>query len=92
VHSLRQAAGKWLKDLREQRGLSQRELARRVGVEYYSFVSQLEAGRGRVPPERYEVWAEALGLDPVTFVKGLMRYYDPITHRILFGGDDGGGE
>lgn len=88
VRSLRRSAGRWLKSLREARGLSQRQLAERVGVEYYTFISQLEAGRGRVPPERYEVWAGALGLDPVAFVKGLMSYYDPITYRILFGPDD----
>ncbi len=85
VQELRRQAGRWLKSLRERRGLSQRQLSQLVGVEYYSFISQLEAGRGRVPPERYEVWAEALGVDSVTFVKGLMRYYDPITYRILFG-------
>lgn len=87
VRELRRAAGRWLKSLREQRGLSQRQLAEKVGVEYYTFISQLEAGRGRVPPERYEIWAEALGLDAQTFVKGLMQYYDPITYRILFGSE-----
>lgn len=85
VQQLRQSAGRWLKSLRENRGLSQRQLAKLVGVEYYSFISQLEAGRGRVPPERYEIWAAALEIDKVTFVKGLMRYYDPITFHILFG-------
>jgi len=88
VRELRRAAGRWLKSLREQRGLSQRQLAEKVGVEYYTFISQLEAGRGRVPPERYETWAAALGVEPKWFVKGLMQFYDPITHRILFGDTD----
>lgn len=87
VGDLRREAGRWLKSLREQQGLSQRQLAKRVGVEYYTFISQLEAGRGRVPPERYEIWAETLGLEPRAFVKGLMRFYDPVTYRILFGGE-----
>jgi len=46
---LRREAGIWLKELREARGLSQRDLANLVGVEYYTFISQIESGRGRIP-------------------------------------------
>ncbi len=74
----------WLKELREARGLSQRELAARVGTEYYTFISQLETGRGRLPPDRYLVWADSLGVTPREFVQRLMRYYDPVTYGILF--------
>ncbi|MFZ5835669.1 MAG: helix-turn-helix domain-containing protein [Pseudomonadota bacterium] len=84
VHKLRQQAGKWLKELREDRNLTQRQLATLVGVEYYTFVSQLEAGRGRIPPDRYERWAQALDVDVTAFVKELMKYYDPETYRLLF--------
>lgn len=82
---LRREAGKWLKRLREQRNLTQRQLAARVGVDYYTFISQIEAGRGRIPPDRCEVWAQALGVDVTEFVKQLMSYYDPITYDLLFG-------
>ena len=84
VKRLRKEAGEWLRSLRERRSLSQRELAQRVGLEYYTFVSQLETGRGRIPPDRYQVWADALGVDAQTFVRQLMRYYDPETYRLLF--------
>jgi transcriptional regulator with XRE-family HTH domain len=84
VKQLRHEAGRWLKQLREARGLSQRELARRVGLSFYTFISQLESGRGRLPPDRYKVWAEALGVEPQSFVRELLRYYDPITHHYLF--------
>ena len=69
---------------------TQRELARSVGKYcYYSFISQLEeTGRGRVPPDRYRVWASALQVDPKLFVKQLLSYYDPITYGILFGDQD----
>jgi hypothetical protein len=87
TQELRRAAGRWLRALREARGISQRELAERVGTEYYSFISQLETGRGRIPPDRYRVWAEALGIPPAVFVRDLMGYYDPVTHAILFGDD-----
>lgn len=85
VQELRREAGSWLKELRERRGLSQRQLANELGAEYYTFISQLETGRGRIPPDRYEAWAEALGVPAAKFVKTLMQYYDPVTYRILFG-------
>ena len=84
VKRLRQAAGEWLRSLREKRSLSQRELALRVGLEYYTFVSQLETGRGRIPPDRYRRWAEVLGVDTRSFVRELMKYYDPVTHELLY--------
>src|SRR5260221_11590047 len=85
VQELRRSAGHWLKELREKRGLSQRQLAKLVGAEYYTFVSQLATGRGRIPPDRYRQWAEALAVEPAEFVRPLLKYYDPVTHGILFG-------
>lgn len=84
VQELRKAAGVWLRELREARGLSQRELANLVGAEYYTFISQLETGRGRVPPDRYEAWARALDVNVRLFVRRLLSYYDPITYHFLF--------
>lgn len=84
VQELRREGGRWLKELREKAHLSQRQLASAVGAEYYTFVSQLETGRGRIPPDRYEVWANALNVPPRDFVKELMRYYDPVTFGLLF--------
>lgn len=88
VQELRKAAGIWLRGLRESRGLSQRDLATMVGAEYYTFISQLETGRGRVPPDRYEAWAAALGIKPKLFVQKLLSYYDPVTYRFLFETDE----
>jgi transcriptional regulator with XRE-family HTH domain len=85
VAALREEAGLWLKELREKRGLSQRQLAEKVGVNYYTFISALESGRGRIPPDRYLVWAENLGVEPEFFVRNLLRGYDPVTYSILFG-------
>ena len=47
---------------------------------------QLESGRGRIPPDHYLEWAAALGVPPAEFVTELMKYYDPVTYGILFGG------
>jgi transcriptional regulator with XRE-family HTH domain len=80
----RTALGVWLKELREQADLSQRELADKLSLDYYTFISQLENGRGRIPVHRYAEWAGALGQDQRTFVKTLLSYYEPTTYRILF--------
>ena len=85
VIELRKEAGLWLKELREKRGLSQRQMAEKVGGNYYTFISQLESGRGRIPPDRYLVWASVLDIKPDVFVKNLLQYYDPVTYSILFG-------
>jgi transcriptional regulator with XRE-family HTH domain len=83
--SLRQEAGRWLKTARETAGMTQAELAERVGLRYYTFVSQVESGLGRVPIETQGAWALAVGLDPAEFARTLLRYYEPELHRLLFG-------
>jgi len=84
VKQLRQDAGRWLKRLREEQKLSQRDLARRLGLNFYTFISQLESGRGRIPPDRYKAWADALNVKPHIFVRELLKYYDPVTYYYLF--------
>ena len=71
TEELRSQAGLWLRELREKRGLSQRELATRVGIEYYTIISQLETGCGRIPPDRHLAWAKALDVPPQEFARGL---------------------
>ncbi len=85
VLQLRQEAGRWLKALREDAGLSQRDLARKVGIDYYTFVSQIESGRGRVPPAQLKIWAEALNVPARDFALKLMKFYDPVHYEIIFG-------
>jgi|SRR5262245_51527223 len=83
TQDLRSQAGRWLRDLREQRGLSQRNLAKKLDA-HYTLVSLVENGRCRIPPGSYLAWADALGVDPREFVQGLLPYYEPVTYRILF--------
>ena len=82
---LRQEAGRWLKAARERAGLTQAELAERVGLRYYTFVSQVESGLGRLPIETQDAWARALGLDPGEFARTLLAWYEPELSRLLFG-------
>ncbi len=82
---LRKEAGNWLRQLREQAQLSQHDLAKALGFKYYTFISQVENGFGRVPPESLKLWAQHLKQDPASFTKTLLRYYDPHTYEALFG-------
>ena len=84
---LRQQAGRWLKTARETAGLTQAELAEQVGLRYYTFVSQVESGLGRLPIETQGAWAQALGLNPGEFARTLLRFYEPELFRLLFGDD-----
>jgi transcriptional regulator with XRE-family HTH domain len=84
ARQLRKDAGNWLKELRNQAGLSQVELAQHLGLKYYTFVSQVENGFGRVPTESMEAWAQAVGADPADFARKLVSFYDPELHRLLF--------
>ena len=82
---LRKRAGAWLQEKRKAAGLSQIELAQRLGLKYYTFISQVENGFSRVPTETMEAWAIQLGLEPAAFAKHLLVYYEPELHRLLFG-------
>jgi transcriptional regulator with XRE-family HTH domain len=82
---LRKQAGDWLKQRRADAGLSQVDLAARLGFKYYTFISQVENGFSRVPTETMAAWAAALGLKPGAFAKHLLLYYEPELHRLLFG-------
>lgn len=85
ARQLRKQAGDWLKARRAEAGLSQVDLAAKLGLKYYTFISQVENGFSRVPTETMEAWAIQLGLEPAAFAKHLLVYYEPELHRLLFG-------
>ena len=59
-------------------------LAEHLGLKYYTFVSQVENGFGRVPTDSMEAWARALAVEPSAFARRLLSFYDPELHRLLF--------
>ena len=81
---LRKQAGAWLQEQRKAARLSQIDLAGRLGLKYYTFVSQVENGFGRVPTDSMEAWALALGIPPGAFARHLLKYYEPELHKLLF--------
>ena len=85
THELRSEVGEWLRARREACGYSQSDLAKVLGLDYYTFISQIENGRGRIPANRYAEWADALKISRREFALQMMRYYDPITYGLIFG-------
>ena len=86
ARKLRIKAGAFVKRLRlaHDPKLTQRALADKLKLPYYTFISQVETGTARVPPESQVAWAKALGVDPQEFAKKLLSCYDPHTYKALF--------
>lgn len=85
---LRKRAGAYEKRIREKAKVTQAELAKAVGLTYYTFISQMESGKVRIPPDKYILWARALKVDQVEFVSRMMYYYDPYTWEALHPKED----
>ncbi|MGC2026553.1 helix-turn-helix domain-containing protein [Bradyrhizobium sp.] len=82
--SPKKKAGSWLREQRQKAGLSQMDLANKLGFKYYTFISQIENGFGRVPSQSMGDWARALGLRPSQFARVLLGHYDPALFHVLF--------
>ena len=82
---LRKKGGRYLKKLRVSAGLTQRDVAEKTGFKYYTFISQIENGSGRIPPNLYAAYATAVGVEPSEFVTNMLKFYDPYTYKALFG-------
>jgi len=85
---LRAEGGDYVKQSRIAAGLTQRELAEALGLKYYTFISQLENGQGRLPPNLYVKTARALGIDVRNFALKMLSFYDPHTHAAITTGSE----
>lgn len=82
---LREEGGAWLRKQREAIGLTQRELSKILDLKIYTFISQIELGRGRIPQDRYGEWAKALQMDEYDFASKALFYYEPVIYDIVIG-------
>lgn len=81
---LRKEAGTYIRKLRGDADLSQSDLAKKLDLTFYSFISQVETGVTRIPPDAMGDWARALNVSTKQFAKTLLRYYDPFTYAALY--------
>ncbi len=84
---MRKRAGAYVRGLRQDARLTQQQVARALGYDYYTMISQIESGRCRVPPEDYAAWAQILGVPLAEFAGKMLAFVDPFTHHAIFGGE-----
>ncbi len=82
---LRTQAGLFVKALRAHQGITQRDIAVALKLNYYTMISQIESGSARIPPDLYVAYAKVLKVDSALFVQKLLQYYDPHTYKALYG-------
>ena len=85
--ALRKDGGLFIKALRTKAGLTQREVAVALNMNYYTMVAQMEAGTARIPPNTYAAYAKVMGVEHRVFTRKLMQYYDPFTYKCLWGNE-----
>jgi transcriptional regulator with XRE-family HTH domain len=90
LKAARKDAGAWLKKLRKDAGVTQLDVARACGYEYVTFISQIESGKGRIPPDKYETFAKVYNADPKWFAENYLRFTDPYMFKLLFGSNKQG--
>ena len=79
-----ESIGNQLKGYRINRGLTQKELADKIGVEYYTMISQMELGYMAIPPALWLPIAEELQIDAQQWVLTLLVEYQPELYKALF--------
>lgn len=79
----RRILGRILKTWRENKGLTQADLAEALNLKYYSFISQVENGLGRIPQSLYVPWANALSVDTEAFCWCVLAHVEPSIYEAL---------
>lgn len=82
---MRKRFGAILKEQRETAGKTQRDVAELLSYDYYTMVSQIERGLGRIPPEDLVVWAAAYRQPLKDFAKSYLYWTDPYVYSALYG-------
>jgi transcriptional regulator with XRE-family HTH domain len=81
------AGGRWIRQLRDRAGLSQLEMADRLGIKHYSYLSQIETGLSRPPMSKLQAWAKTLAVDPTEFAEQFISFYEPELYLMLKNGE-----
>ncbi len=79
----RRQLGRIQKTCRAAKGLTQADLAEVLGLKYYSFISQVENGLGRIPQSLYVPWADALSVDSQAFCWCVLAHVEPSIYAEL---------
>ncbi len=81
---LRLDSGRYLAGLRQGVNLTQAGLAKAVGYDYYTFISQIENGRVQLPEDKWLTFAKVLKVDPKEFAAKMLSFLHPLPYALLF--------
>ena len=84
AYKYRRIVGAWLRDIRTDRGLTQKTLGEMLGMTNTSW-SAVELGRNALMPRIYREVCEHLDLDGKEFGRFVLRYSNPHLYALLFG-------
>lgn len=76
--------GQFLKRCRNSKGYTQPQMAEAVGQNYFTVISQIENGSGKIPTTDIHLWAEALGVPTPDLAKAYVKAYDRPLFEALF--------
>jgi transcriptional regulator with XRE-family HTH domain len=85
-HNPASSFGELIRQRREQLGLSQTEVARRVEIRSPEFIGMVEVGKRPIPLDRVPALADALEFDRVDLCKAALAERHPILYDALFRG------
>ena len=77
----------YLQKARKIKGLTQLDVAKKTGIKYHTFVSQIETGECSLPPHRMESWARVLGVPLDEFSKEVLKQYHTEFYAGIFLGE-----
>jgi transcriptional regulator with XRE-family HTH domain len=81
-------AGEYLSALRKDKGLTQRDVSEELELKYYTFISQVENGQGRLPPKLWVKTAKCLGVNIQEFSLKMLEFYDPHAFFAITKGEE----
>ncbi len=65
-----------LKASREEKGMSQYELSKKIGFDNGQFISNIERGQCSLPPKYFKKTSKLLGIEPMLFIKSVLMDYE----------------
>lgn len=84
---MRMRLGAFLKEHRENAGMTQLDVAVLLDYGYPNMVSQIERGVSALPPHDLKVWAETLRVAPAALAKKWLYFIEPDIFASLYGSD-----
>ena len=76
--------GQMIQQRRQEIDMTQPELAEKTNQKFFTFVSNVENGRAKIPTVDLKIWARALKVNRNQFVQNYLFAADPPLYNALF--------